>query len=609
MNNSALPLQDLFKLKAFQVPPYQRAYAWEKERHLPVFLQDLRQQAEARARDPSKEYFLGTLLLHEREGNQVDIVDSQQRLTTSVIFASAALARNKEQQVLASPEGLANQLQEYFVRNSVENQQKLSTIEEDNPFFRSQILQIDGDEVSTDSPSSRRLGEAFDFFQQEVEDNEWAVLVDVLVKAQVMVYSVSNQADATLIFELQNDRGKRLTDLEALKSFLMHTVYLNAPNPDDDLQTIQTQFSKIYRQVEHLANMGLAKIVPSEDAVLSYHCAAYLEWTKDEWRQPKDCVKAVIAKQSGGEALVGWVTNFVSGLLESYKNVVTLMTEKLDAHDEIAELVLTGRTATVWPLLLKAYKYDSEADQRHFRQACRLMEVFAMRSAVSGLRADASLFSLYSKAKEFAGNFHDLHAYLHSISSWHDLGSRSRDVVSGLRLHKNGPVCRYLLWRYENQLRAQRPKLAERLPWKQLLAPSEDGTRLTMEHITAQNHPDASVSVEWEAGDPQPFSEVALHRLGNLVLDNKSPNASKGAKSLAEKLPSLNEGSTFLSQGELRQGWAVEDGAAPRWTVESIKRRQRHMEAFFKETWNPDTYFSASAGDYVEEGEEEDDLD
>ena len=39
-----------------------------------------------------------------------------------------------------------------------------------------------------------------------------------------MVYAVGSAEDATQIFELQNDRGKRLTSLEALKSFLMHCI-------------------------------------------------------------------------------------------------------------------------------------------------------------------------------------------------------------------------------------------------------------------------------------------------------------------------------------------------------------------------------------------------
>ena len=55
----------IFKISIFSIPQYQRAYAWEKDKQLPTYLDDLRQQAFATDRNQDKSYFLGTLLLHQ----------------------------------------------------------------------------------------------------------------------------------------------------------------------------------------------------------------------------------------------------------------------------------------------------------------------------------------------------------------------------------------------------------------------------------------------------------------------------------------------------------------------------------------------------------------
>ncbi|MGL5951124.1 MAG: DUF262 domain-containing protein [Cetobacterium sp.] len=90
MQNGSLQVKDLFNGdRIFNVPKYQRAYAWEKS-NLEDFLEDLKNQ-----RDLEKNYFLGTFLFHRKDDRQgyeyIDIVDGQQRLTTMVIFLKSIL--------------------------------------------------------------------------------------------------------------------------------------------------------------------------------------------------------------------------------------------------------------------------------------------------------------------------------------------------------------------------------------------------------------------------------------------------------------------------------------------------------------------------------------
>lgn len=84
MDNGEKKISSLFDGRTlFNVPEYQRAYAWG-EAQLSDFIEDIQNQKE------DKSYFLGTVLFEEKglENNYevIDIVDGQQRITTIIIF-------------------------------------------------------------------------------------------------------------------------------------------------------------------------------------------------------------------------------------------------------------------------------------------------------------------------------------------------------------------------------------------------------------------------------------------------------------------------------------------------------------------------------------------
>lgn len=598
MENTIHTLQDIFKLSIFNIPQYQRAYAWEKDKQLPTYLDDLRQQAVATEKNKDKNYFLGTLLLHQvdpiNNPKSIHVVDGQQRLTTSVIFIAAALSMLGQQTHLVEEAGLKlRPLYRNFIFDDDDEIHKFNTIIEDNAFFRSKILKTNNGDVSQGSPSSKRLIEAYDFFINEVRDDEWGKLIKVLINAKVMVYSVQDSADATLIFELQNDRGKRLTDLEALKSYLMHLIYLHAKNPNDSLSVVQSHFANIYRYIEKQVEN---KLIPNEDSILSYHAVSYLSWQKDEWRQPKDLIKKTIQKMNP-EMIQGWILVLVSDLEETYKAFTELF-GNLDNYIEFTHLLMVRKMAVFWPLIIKSYKADKSVSKEQFRLAVRLMEVYAVRGyALSSMRSDAGLSTLYTKARDFCSDFKQLNNLLYSMSYWWSLESRFHDsLVSARFYNQNRSDATYILWRYENYLRSIKGQKTEPLSWRHYLKPTDNATKLSLEHIAARKNPVSEEIVEWEEADPKKFYEVATHRLGNLVIDSISANSSKGSYDFSDKLESLSSNSTFLSQGELKKFADVIDEKFY-WTVNSVKRRQDVLIKFVEAMWDPKRYYQPENAD------------
>jgi len=592
MQNTIHSLEDLFAVNTFRIPQYQRAYSWEREPHLEAFLDDLRQQVRIQSKARSKHYYLGTLLLHEEIGNgrhEVNIVDGQQRLTTSVIFIATALKLLTAAKIAFQTEKAAV-LRRHFVHDPDDDLQKFHTIREDEPFFQSAILGTSAINCEEDSPSSRRLREAAEYFSTTVAADEWESLIYALKTSRVMVYAVDNAEDATQIFELQNDRGKSLTSLEALKSFLMHCVYLHsAARADDRLASLQTLFSKIYRIVETL---GEFKGAPDEDQLLTNHCTAFLKWSEKDFNNPKNLVKTTI-KAMQGAIVIPWIEEFVSSLVESYRTIEEVFRQR-DSLQEFSELLLLGRMGSYWPLILKAWRSDKSADKHDFRKACRLLEVFTFRGyAIANLRADTSVSSFQTAARDFKGNFEELFDHLGETCRWHNLESRFEAGLDNPFFYETeGRDALYLLWRYENYLRGQRGKTQSLLSWRDYDEPRSDAAKFNVEHIAAQADPIAENAVVWGEGAPQPFREVALHRLGNLVIDTFSLNASKGKKDFANKLESLSKSSAYLSQSELIN--FIPDPKHLVWDVKAIQTRHKQLIAFSSNAWNPDTWHRPS---------------
>ena len=220
---------------------------------------------------------INSLLVYKSPARQGGVLYScwqiGQRLTTVVIFVAAVLSRLTRSHMasVASEKEIRLVRRRYLVDEDIA---KFRTISEDTSFFESYVRNEKQERTSIDSfdtPSQRRLWQARQFFNEKLRDcsdEEVHRLLGVVERARILVYSVNDPGEATLIFELHNDRGKQLTDLEALKGFLMHSLYLNAHNPEHPLEIIQGHFAKIYRTYEALLDLDGEL---DEDSVLRYH--------------------------------------------------------------------------------------------------------------------------------------------------------------------------------------------------------------------------------------------------------------------------------------------------------------------------------------------------
>lgn len=105
------------------------------------------------------------------------------------------------------------------------------------------------------TPSQKRLEAASKYFAHLLKTHDRGQVeqwVKALSDCMILVHSVDGYGEAVAMFETVNDRGKKLTDLEGLKSFLMRIVGVTKQSAAAERQAIeemQGSFADVYRMI------------------------------------------------------------------------------------------------------------------------------------------------------------------------------------------------------------------------------------------------------------------------------------------------------------------------------------------------------------------------
>ncbi|MDE0012977.1 MAG: DUF262 domain-containing HNH endonuclease family protein [Candidatus Poribacteria bacterium] len=575
MENGQKRISELFDgRKIFNIPKYQRAYAWE-EQQLKDFVEDIENQK------PDRSYFFGTILFQaqsRQEGFEIiDIVDGQQRITTLIIFMKLLLAERKE----AGKD--VTMLEDTYIQ--IYNRYKLRVLDIDNDFFTSYILQDnDPDDSQVHIPSQKRLLEAKDFLGRSLKTRPDKIeeFIEKIEHMKVLTYSVEDKAEATLIFETTNDRGKSLTSLEKTKSFLMHKTYIVSNNPETDLDTLQNRFSEIYRNYEEIESRV------DEDSILQYHFIAFEEWrNKSEYQQSVQMIKQKVNKLVNAEdrtEVWRFIDRYSRKLKESFEIVKTLFTSR---ESYLLDIFALSRPAAFYPLLIKAYKLGNSDEEQDFKRVAQLVEIIGFRFGITKSRSDKGVSQLYRLAREFNGNFKQLIRELQEFVDSYCGDFEFERSLCQPRFHEvvDGNDQRYLFWKYENYLReiGGYPDMSY-----DEFTNAKPRSKFSMEHIIPQNPKESKVVIDNSIlsttdFESQEFRDNYLHSIGNLTIDPVSANASKSNQNFVSKNHRYFCRAPLMAQNELIDFLNDE---TEQWDTASISNRARKIYCFALERWN-----------------------
>ena len=551
--NNVVPLNSLFQKRLFRVPDYQRGYSWE-EQHVVEFLEDLELLGAQRY------HYTGTVVLHasesqsltmDEDGNAydlVDIVDGQQRLTTIVLLLDG---------ISRSLNGLsetANVLSRGIRKNFVATKgiggqplYKISLNQNSDHYFKFSVL---AEQPGVEGPgitSEQRLATAKEriavylkgHLEKEGEAGEqWlrSLYTKVATQLRFTLYEVEDEAEVGVIFEVMNDRGKPLTDLEKVKNFLLHaSVSIDIEN--GLAQAVNGAWAQILSQ---LMAAGLTSGA-DEDRLLRVHWLAHYNPQPRQWKGSRSIRDEFDLRKHKEEPkkLLDSLHRYTEGLRtsctcfcdayqpsdDSFKSFDGNPQRRREVIDWSAKLRRVGYIVSFLPLLLAARERWPNDPERYL-EVLKLCEALAFRMyRMMGNRSNTGQSALFYLGHDLALGKEDFHGVVkrlkRELAYWCD-DEKFRNWMNGdhqqIRAAYYWGGLRYFLYEYETAL-ASRQGASPEVPWDEV---RNNDLRDTVEHILPQSINNQPYWLDRFQSNQTHLRFI--HDLGNLTLTKHNPS-------------------------------------------------------------------------------------
>lgn len=251
-----MKLSDLLNGRLFRIPPYQRAYSWERKQREDLFedIQGLR------GGDPNASHFMATMVglardkktIETDEFQEIEVVDGQQRLTTLIILIkslSLALDRkNRKERVFA------DELDALLVKDDSLSLLLLQTNHDTSNYFQTYLRSGRAPQPSeANTLADRLLLQAIQECTEFVE--EWAdqrLLLGGILKNRLTIifHEIEDELAVYTVFEVLNSRGLDVAWLDRLKSVLMGMAFESGKgNKREAIAELHRIWGDVYRCV------------------------------------------------------------------------------------------------------------------------------------------------------------------------------------------------------------------------------------------------------------------------------------------------------------------------------------------------------------------------
>lgn len=515
-------ITDLFNDRIFEIPRYQRGYAWEKQ-HVRDLFEDILEAIES-----NSSHYIGTVVLSKSpdDPKKFYVVDGQQRLTTITLLIAQLLRK------ISDEETKLYQKLHYIKKNG---KYSLTPLSRDSEFFK---VLIDGD-ISTLEPqnkSQRYLKDAVEEIRNLIEQlPSPEKFLEAVGTLEIMEFIENSEGDAIRIFQTVNDRGKPLSIMEKMKSLLIYfsNKYLDKKY-DDEINSIFSDIFELYDSIKYNGDkFGITLIKRqnfTEDNILSYH---YVTYFSDNYEPTADYVlKNIkqtltnIRKESNySQKLSDFINKYISSLKQFFINLNEIILKVNSDTNYYKLFVILNLSATLYPLIVKLQEkslLDKELEGANYKGITffDLVEIIDVRVyKTRGTDPKADIVKFVSTINSKKNN--DIQNWL----LWFNTRWMSKEQFNSslsVNFYPNAALP-YIFVNYCEHLNNKDYNLAE---LKEIV-----NTQLTIEHVLAQT-PDFNP----EALGFQDMEDFCSYegRLGNLSLLEKSLNSA-----IQKKVPLL----------------------------------------------------------------------
>ncbi len=572
-----LTLPGIFTDRFFTIPDYQRGYAWDKKQ-----VDDLLKDIDHLMLDGATlRHYTGTLVLSRpthATGNALSVVDGQQRLTTLAIFLSQ-LGNFLPVEDRAAFSAL------YLRRGELGNERAVLRLNSDTRLFFERVVMGEGsvDNSPVKLVAHKRLLIAKDTIRKWLEDKSAQGIEPQRIRSVLerrlgfLVFAPEEDAETGIMFEVINNRGKSLSELEKVKNYLIYCcVKLSAASLRD---SIDEDWSEILRAL----NIAGKTSAVEESAFLRYCLVVHFKLNKTDSQNGYEELKkrvnldSCLVGDSQRDPVIRKIAEFVQ-----FMKTAALWYQRLYGRDHtdlepetvvlLDQIRAQARHASIMPLFL-AMVIKLKGSGVRLHKLLRLLEILNFRVYMARnmtSRNDTGQGDLFWYAAQF---YHSkllasippdelkvgrtrletdedaLEYRLVGFTYWLAADHRfeksfSLDPESPDDFYKWSGL-RYFLMNYEAKLQPRKTIQIDKI----LLGVSEGKTSdyYSVEHLWATENRNR------EGGNVRKQDKYQRRRLGNFVLLELRLNIQGANDDLEEKLPRYCEGQGDEPPTELHQ--------------------------------------------------------
>lgn len=541
----------LFRDFWFNIPSYQRPYVWGED-NINELLDDILYAFENDSQDT---YFMGALVLQNKENDEYDILDGQQRLTTLALLLVTIrdnIKVEKTKKVLQDhlfqeddetadiPSrnrftfNIRNEVQRFFeeyiikengtfnIEKALEDEQFKNNISIKNmvavvQVIRKRLEEIFGEQLSLENISGTSLLEFIKFIRNKL----------------IFAYICSDTREqAFRLFTILNNRGIPLTTADILKS-------LNLDKVQDEIK--RNEYAKKWEELEE-------QYGDKFDRFLNF-----IRTIKLKEKARKNLLEEFEEKVYGKVMNYGKESiDYILKTSENYDKLINLTADFNNEYKNLINIMKVGFNSEDWipPLLYYYEKFNTQG----LVEFLKLLDNKFMGDWINKETPTKRLENMNKilKAIEIGENYNDI---LNNKNLFNFDINNFKNIINGNIFGER--YCKYLLLKIEY------------LSLDSEVAYIGNYKNISIEHVLPQNPKEDS---EWRAKFSNEDREEWTNKLGNLILLTKRKNSKlsnlefkdKKEKYLADKIllfPSVFE---VYSNGE-------------DWNIDILKTRQNRI--------------------------------
>jgi len=546
----------------FEIPDYQRPYAWTTEQAGELFDDLISAMQDARISGATSQYFLGSIVLIKNDRDpKAMVVDGQQRLTTlTILFAALRAAW----EAADYPPGVKS-VTPFLYEEGDEMLGKATGYrfiarEEDAAFFRQYIQEPGGIEklvLNTDKLKDSRLRyrenatlllSKAKALSPEERNALWKFLAN---DCSLVVISTPDLEAAYRIFSVLNNRGLDLAPIDIIKAEVLGSI--RRIGGEDKARAYSKKWSEIESQLGRDAFGDLFGHIRTIYAKQKQRATLVKEFQEHvtEYKAPIDLVDKVIKPYAE-------VWDFVRDAdFEATEHAETI-------NDYLSWLNRVDFKDWVPPALVyfKRFRQQPKLLAEFFQSLERLTYFLLVTKASINERIDTyAALTKEIEQESFKGD-------LAALTTLALTDAQKRKFVAALdgNVYEDLPKARMaLVLRLESLVRAPGVQLQD---------------AVSLEHVLPQTPPGGSDWIKWFPNENE--REAWTHRLANLVPLDRKKNSSASNYDFAKKKDAYFMGKGKASPFVLTQEVRTEN----EWTPAILTERQKRLVGVLKDHWN-----------------------